>query len=96
MRRARATDPWTSWAATFATEGADRKLRTVILSALRAFGPMTHEDLIQIVEAVRPASPSGVRTRTSELVRLGLVEAVPDMQARTRYGRTSLLWRAVP
>lgn len=96
MRRARQTDPWTSWAATFTEPGADRKLRTVILSALRTFGPMCHEDLIQIVDAVRPASPSGVRTRTSELVKLGLVEQVPDMHARTRYGRTSLLWRAVP
>lgn len=93
-RVARRTDPITSWAATWADSG-DPKLRNVILSALETFGPLSHDQLIDLVGAVRPVSPSGVRTRTHELVGLGLVERVPDMQTRSRFGRTALLWRAV-
>jgi hypothetical protein len=96
-RRARTTDPVTSWAAARnANPDLDQSLRSVILSALSCFGPQTHDDLIEIVSVLRPCSPSGVRTRTKELVDLGELERVPDMVAKSRYGRASLLWQVVP
>ena len=93
-RHARSTDPHTSWAAAQFTAD-DQTLRRLIYSALDAFGPITHDDLIELVNRVRPASQSGVRTRTRELVDEGYVEAVPKMVARSRYGRSSLLWQVV-
>lgn len=95
MNVARKTDPLTSWAAGFEAKDRAKGVRTVILSALRVFGPLTHDDLVEAVNRVQPASPSGVRTRTKELVRDGIVEAVPDMVSKSRLGRTSLLWRTV-
>lgn len=94
-RRARLTDPATSWAATI-QDGDDHTLRATILSALINFGPMTHDQLIELVNRARPASPSGVRTRVRELVEEGKVEPVRGMVAKSRYGRASLLWSAVP
>lgn len=94
-RHTRNTDPYTSWAAGFEAQDRARQIRVVVLSALRNFGPMTHDDLIEAVNRVRPVSPSGVRTRTRELVDEGLVEPVPNMVSKSRMGRTSLLWRAV-
>lgn len=91
----RDSDPHTSWAAAWGTAGTAYRLRAVIHAALADFGPLTHDDLIGIVNRVRPASPSGVRTRVSEMVEDGLVEAVPGMVARSALGRTALLWRLV-
>lgn len=93
-RRARATDPYTSWAAAQESQG-DLNIRNLVFYALDFYGPLTHDQLIEAVNRVRPCSPSGVRTRTRELVDEGHVEAVPDMVAKSRYGRASLLWRAV-
>lgn len=95
MRRARLTDPFTSWAAACDATGIDPKVRLIVKSALEAYGPLTHEQLVEVVRRVRPVSESGVRTRTKELVDEGVVEAVPDMVAKSRYGRASLLWRVV-
>lgn len=95
-RHTRNTDPFTSWAAGFEQEGRAQGTKVVILSALRVFGPLTHEDLYDAVNRVRRVSPSGVRTRTRELVDEGLVERVPDMVSKSRMGRASLLWRTVP
>jgi len=67
----------------------------MIWHALNLFGAMTHDQIIEKVRAVRPVSDSGVRTRVSELVEQGLVERHPSMQAKSRYGRASLLWRVV-
>lgn len=93
-RRARATDPFTSWAATRKTNpDYDNRLRSMITSALVHFGPMTHDQLIELLRRVKPVSDSGVRTRVRELVDSGHVEQVPDMIAKSRYGRASLLWR---
>lgn len=91
----RDTDPFTSWAAAYRDHSEDTRLKSVIWSALSQFGPMTHDQLIECVSHIRPASPSGVRTRTAELVEMGLVEAVPDMISKSRYGRDALLWRVV-
>lgn len=91
----RNTDPITSWAAGFEAQGRAKETKVIILSALRNFGALTHDDLIDVVNRVRPVSPSGVRTRTKELVSDGLVEACPGMVAKSKLGRTSILWRAV-
>lgn len=93
-RRARATDPLTSVLATYQDIG-DEPLRIIIYTALMHGGPMTHDQLIETVRVFRPASDSGVRTRTRELVDAGEVERVPDMVAKSRYGRASLLWQVV-
>lgn len=93
-RRARGTDPATSWAAAFKDAG-DKPLRELIVLLLGVYGPLTHDQLITEVKRWRPASESGVRTRVRELVDSGHVEQVPDMIAKSRYGRASLLWRVV-
>ena len=95
-RHTRNTDPFTSWAAGFEAQDRAKQIRVIILSALNAFGPQTHDDLIQMVRAVRPVSDSGVRTRTRELVDEGLVQQVPGMVSKSRMGRASLLWQTVP
>lgn len=92
----RDTDPYTSWVAARINAQYQMKVKGLIFSALSNFGPMTHDQLIEAVNKVRPASDSGVRTRTAELVEDGMVERVPDMFAKSRYGRASLLWRTVP
>lgn len=94
-RRARATDPFTSWAAACEATGIDPKIRLIVKHALESYGPLTHDQLIEVVNRVRPVSPSGVRSRCHELVEEGIVERVPDMVAKSRYGRASLLWRVV-
>lgn len=92
----RGTDPFTSWAAAYEQRlGKRTRLKQLAFSLLEDFGPMTHDQLIEAVNRVRPASPSGVRTRVSELVEDGLVEQVPDMVSRSALGRTALLWRVV-
>lgn len=92
----RDTDPFTSWAAAYEQRlGKRTRLKQLVFSILESFGPMTHDQLIEAVNEVRPASPSGVRTRVSELVEDGLVEAVPGMVSRSALGRTALLWRLV-
>ncbi len=92
----RAEDPFTSWAAAYEQdEKRVASLKALVRLALMTYGPLTHDHLITVVNRVRPASPSGVRTRVSELVEDGLVERVPDMVAKSRYGRASLLWRIV-
>lgn len=90
----RDSDPFTSWAAAYRNQSEDTRLKSVIWSALSQFGPMTHDQLIECVSHIRPASPSGVRTRTAELVELGLVEQVPGIVSRSALGRVALLWRA--
>lgn len=91
----RDTDPFTSWASSHSDSRYRMKIKGLIFSALYNFGPLTHDQLIEAVNRVRPASPSGVRTRCSELVEDGMVERHPTMVAKSRYGRASLLWRVV-
>lgn len=91
----RDTDPYTSWAAARINTQYRMTVKGLIFSALSNFGPMTHDQLIEAVNKVQPASESGVRTRTAELVEDGMVERHPSMVAKSRYGRASLLWRVV-
>lgn len=91
----RDTDPYTSWLAACEAEGIKPRLQLMVKHALEQYGPMTHDQIIDAIRAVRPVSDSGVRTRVSELVELGYVERHPSMVAKSRYGRTALLWRVV-
>lgn len=89
----RSGDPVTSRVAAVDALNKRRTVRERVLEVLRRGGPMTHDQLIDRLRGV--ASPSAIRTRTSELVTEGLVEAVPDLEGRSALGRRAKLWRAV-
>lgn len=94
---ARDSDPETSWEAARSVTGAKR-LREIVLDVLREDGPLTDEQIAMAIETYHPhllVSPSGLRTRRSELVASG---AVQDSGARgkTISGRSSIIWEAVP
>lgn len=95
---ARRTDPETSHeAAASQTSAHVRASQQAILTVLRALGPMTDESIFAALRASEDApmmSPSGARTRRSELVGLGFVED-SDMKERLPSGRYSIVWRAV-
>lgn len=101
---ARRTDPKTSHqaAASVVNIGPTRE---AILWILRKFGPLTDERIAEVIES-RPAglidhlrtcswwpnSPSGLRSRRAELVRLGFVED-SGHTGRTAAGRACTIWR---
>lgn len=94
--RARRRDPVTSHAAAASVAGITEKQRAV-LRVLAWAGPLTDEELVEEyerprVEPLPEQSPSGIRSRRSELVKLGHVEAVG--QGRTGAGRRALRWAA--
>lgn len=101
----RRTDPDTSHEAAAKAIVHRPRIRDAILRLLDAAGEdgMTHDDMILSLndlhrdhpQAWPPGSPSGVRTRTSELVTDGLVAAVPDHAGRSGMGNRARLWRAV-
>lgn len=102
---ARKTDPGTSHAA---AAGITPKMRSTVRSRVLAIfegaresrDGLTHDHLIAEYRkfAARlgwpSASESSIRTRCNELWRDGLVERVPDAEARSRFGRAAILWRA--
>ena len=59
---------------------------------------LTDEQLFRSLSAhpVRFPSPSSLRTRRSELVDEGIVEAVPDKYGETASGRKCHIWRLKP
>ncbi|GAA4680162.1 hypothetical protein [Nocardioides nanhaiensis] len=87
----RRTDPDTSHEAAAQAVTRRERIRDAVLATLRDLGPMTHDDL---AARIPWASPSGVRTRTSELVTDGLVEAVPNHSGKSGMGNRARLWRA--
>jgi hypothetical protein len=97
----RTNDPDTSHeAAEKAAMGAS-KVRPVVLSLVREFGPITHDELIGqyhrllIIEPNTPrASESGIRTRLSELRRAGLIEQDSEKGVST-YGNSAKRWVAI-
>lgn len=96
--RARAEDPSTSHEAAASvrqiTVTQDR-----VLSLLRWLGAMTDEEILAAYDRRRavtgwpPVSPSGLRSRRSELVAQGRVTA--DGRGKTSSGRSCQIWRAV-
>lgn len=98
---ARATDPETSHAAAAGAVTRSATIRERVALILNAAGRgMTHDAIISEYrrQASRlgwpPASDSGIRTRVHELVQAGRVER-SAASSRSKYGRTSILWRAV-
>lgn len=90
---ARSTDPGTSWeAARSITPEKLRESQQVVLMALRGLGPMTDERLCwHLAEYL---SPSGARSRRSELVAMGLVRDSGRKDV-LRSGRRAIVWEAV-
>jgi hypothetical protein len=103
---ARRTDPETSHeaAASLKSETLSEQ-RARVYDHLKCYGPMTDTALLGgihhsevgphgYIPAGPKISPSGLRTRRSELVRMGLVEDT-GRRERLRSGRKAIVWRAV-
>lgn len=99
VAHARRTDPATSQKAAETVTRRDLKnAGEMVLRILREHGPMTDERLVETYEREqqsRPAfllqSPSGIRTRRSELARAGLV--VKHGTGKTRLGKPADVWK---
>ncbi len=93
---ARADDPETSWAAARSV-GAVTEKRAAVLNVLRNFPPgLTDHQLVQLYASWHPNVPqseSGLRTRRSELVELGLV-VDSGQRVRLPSRRMATVWRA--
>jgi len=93
---ARCTDPETSRAAADSVRGI-RESQQYVLGMFRKFGPMTDERLaLRVAEDRGPhvkLSPSGIRTRRSELVTLQLVRSTGRREPIST-GREARVWEA--
>jgi hypothetical protein len=94
---ARRTDPGTSHAAAASVRDI-RESQQYVLSLFRKFGPMTDERLaLHIAEDQAPhvkLSPSGIRTRRSELVSLILLRFTGRVETIST-GRKAKVWEAI-
>lgn len=93
---ARRTDPDTSHDAAASLTDLRRR-QAAVFAALLVLGPSTDERLVESYDALvprLPQSPSGIRTRRSELVARGLVHFTGDKQ-RIASGRLARIWEAV-
>lgn len=90
----RTKDPETSWGAAIKQTSEKRQeLYTKIMSGLRAMGRSTDEMLSDFLKTAWPSykfSPSGLRTRRSELVKAGWVKA--DGKKTIRNGNQATAW----
>ena len=86
---ARRDDPQTSWDAARSIDSLTAR-QEAVLAELRTWGPQTDE---QLVARIRDQSPSGVRTRRSELVERGLVQDSGHRE-RSSSGRQMIVWKA--
>jgi len=98
MTVARRTDPETSWqAAESASKTLMTKTRQGIYDLLKEFGPMTDEEIwrgLMYRQLDTSTSPSGARTRRSELVDANKVRDTGERKAGTT-GRKMILWGAI-
>jgi len=92
---ARATDPATSHAAAASvTEDTIRELHAAILQVLRMHPPLSDEQIRERLFADGVlTTPSGARTRRSELVHAGVVKD-SGLRGTTKAGRPTILWTA--
>ena len=90
--RARRTDPETSHEAAASVRNI-RGSQVRVINLLKAYGPMTDEKLVTFAYHAG-MSPSGIRTRRSELVAKGLVEYAGYKQVMST-GRMARVWKAV-
>lgn len=90
---ARRSDPGTSHAAARSVERL-RDRQQAVLDLLRRLGPMTDEEIAQAYAQfdLPKQSPSGLRTRRSELQHAGFVEDSGERRT-TESGRSSIVWR---
>ena len=94
--KSRASDPGTSQAAAQSVMRMTDKRRAV-LEAFQYYGPMTDEQLRDAYEARQrhyrwpEHGASGLRTRRSELVRMGALQD-SGKKRRMRTGRLAVLW----
>lgn len=99
--RARADDPWTSWAAARSITDLRPRL-AAILHCFDAWGPMTDERLVYRYTTLvgRPGgypsqTPASIRSRRCELQRLGHVVETGEV-GRTQTGGKSLVHALAP
>ncbi|SRR5260370_29556067 len=93
---ARHTDPETSHKAAQSVVNLG-KTRDLILKILKEHGPSTDEriyDIYSTMSRVHWVSPSGMRTRRIELVRLGKVKEAGILLA-TKSNRLAIVWQVV-
>ena len=95
--RARNSDPWTSHAAAQSVPTVFvRASQQAVLKVLRRYGPLHDQHIIHRVRAWGfKASNSGIRSRRSELVYLGLVRN-SGRTVKLPSGRNSIIWEIVP
>lgn len=68
----------------------------VIYRYLLDYGPLTHEDLIDLLEADGyTVSHSGIRARAAELKMAGWIKD-SGLKGKTKAGHPAIKWRAVP
>lgn len=93
--RARAGHPQTSHDAAASVTKLGEKQNDVLLVIKTITGSCTLEELVETYDGVvnvAEQSPSGIRSRCSELVKLGLVENSGERR-KTRSGRAAIVWR---
>ena len=89
---ARSTDPQTSHDAAASLSSAESALiRARVLMLLRVQSSTDERLVDEFARHGWAGSPSGIRTRLSELVEAGHVVATDDRQ-RTRSGRAAIVW----
>ena len=95
--RARSTDPQTSADAARSVTGLREKQKAV-LRVFDAYGPQTLGELVQSYRYLSLKLPrqsdSGIRTRCSELVAMGLVRDT-GLRRKMSTGRMAIVWEAV-
>lgn len=93
VAHARRTDPQTSHQAAERVRRI-RESQADVLTAIRLFGPISDEQLIKKYRAnvYMWQSDSGIRTRRSELVKLGVV-VDSGLRGRTASNRQTVLWK---
>jgi hypothetical protein len=98
--RYRPTDPATSALAAGSLDSLPER-RQAVYGVLVEYGPLTDEAIAEVYAGLVDAglvpaqSPSGLRTRRSELVRSELVVDSGE-RGRTSTGRVAVVWTAVP
>lgn len=90
MRRVRLTDPETSREAAISLSNL-RLSQSVILNAVREWGPCSDEEIYDFVSGFHRISVSGARTRRKELVDMGLVRDSGQRNI-TKSGRRTIMW----
>lgn len=93
--RARRDDPETSHEAAASIDDLTTR-RRLVFELVAKYEPVTDQDIAELYAgrpALLPQSPSGLRTRRSELVEAGLVEWTGEKAKLQVSGRMARTWR---